>query len=574
MRGSQEKKGCKEVAQSSKLEKSIDRLISRDDIRLTKEQVDFYFESGQWTAESFVDYLERYAERTPDRVAITDENGKKTTYAQLHDQTDQLALALLDLGIQPDDRIAIQLPNCSEFVVSLMGAAKASILPVFCHMPYTEHDLDYVIGLTEAKAIIMVDSFKNQNQLDLIKNVQKKHECLQHIIVVSDQKHEGTIHFYDLLKQPIQSNSFSLEEVRPVGTDPFFIMFTSGTTGKPKAALHLHANNLHYVEKLNHTLNIPESGKLLVAPPLAHLTGLAFGVLTTLLRGGSVVLLSSWNVKRAVELIRDENVSHLLGVTPMLIDLARFANTEHADIRSLETILYAGAPCPAEILNIYKQTYNCEVMAFYGYTEAGLTHSTRPGDDTSITSISFGKVVEGIEEKIMDHSGNELQGPCEGEVVVRGANFIPGYYRQPENNEKMFNDEGWFHSSDIVRMDQKGYCIFLARKDDLINRGGYKIDPREIEEILYTHPLISQAVVVGIPDERLGERIASFIILKDSSKTLTLENIKSYLAEKNFSKKHWPEVIKIVESFPMTASGKIQRFAMIEHADKLEAARG
>jgi acyl-CoA synthetase (AMP-forming)/AMP-acid ligase II len=557
----------------AKLEKSIKRLVSRDDIRLTKKQVDDYINSGQWNAETFVDYLENNAKRTPNRVVITDENGKKTTYAELHQKTDQLAMALLELGIQPGDRIAIQLPNCSELILSLMGAAKASIIPVFCHMPYSAYDLDYVIGLTEAKAVIILDSYKKQNYIDLIKEVQEQQPCIEHIIVVSDSHHDGTINFYDLLQKPLHSPSFYLEDVRPVGTDPFFIMFTSGTTGKPKAVFHLHTNNLFYIEKLNKTLNVPEDGKMLAVPPLAHLTGLAFGVLTTIHRGGSVVLLSSWNVEKAVELIENEKVSYFLGVTPMLIDLARYKELETRDISSLTNIVYAGAPCPAEILNVYHQKYNCEIMAFYGYTEAGLTHSTRPGDDVSITSKSFGKVAEGIEAKIIDESGKELKGPCEGEVVVRGANFVPGYYHQPQNNKKMFDDDGWFHSSDIVRMDENGYCTFLARADDLINRGGYKIDPREIEEALYTHPLISQAAVIAMPDERLGERIAAFIILNDKLKALTLEDVTEFLSQKGISKKHWPEAIKIVDSFPMTASGKIQRFAMREQAKELNVSK-
>ncbi|MGO4888381.1 class I adenylate-forming enzyme family protein [Anaerobacillus sp. MEB173] len=553
-----------------KLEKSVERLLSRDDVRLTKEQVNHYVKTKQWGEESFVDYLEQHAKTNPNRVAITDENGIDTTYAQLQQQTDQIALALLELGLGPGDRIAVQLPNCNEFILTLMGAAKASIVPVFCHMPYTEHDLDYVIGLTEAKAIVIPDTFKNKNYIELIDKVKEKHTCLEHVIVVSENLSAGTINFYDLLQKDTPAASNKLDEVRPVGTDPFFILFTSGTTGKPKAVFHLHANNLFYTKELNKNLNIPNDGKMLVVPPIAHLTGLAVGFLTSLYRGGSIVLLSSWDVNKAVDLIESTKPSYFLGVTPMLIDLARFVGSNERDISSLTNMVYAGAPCPSEILNIYSQNYNCEIMALYGYSEGGLTHCTRPGDDTTITSTSFGKVADGIEAKIIDGSGNALEGPCEGEVVVRGANFIPGYFRQPHNNNKMFDSDGWFYSSDIVRMDENEYCTFLGRKDDLINRGGYKIDPREIEEALYAHPDVSQVAVVGIPDERLGERIAACIILKDSMKTLSLEDVTTFLSTKGVSKKHWPEAIKVVESFPMTASGKIQRFVLRKQARELK----
>jgi acyl-CoA synthetase (AMP-forming)/AMP-acid ligase II len=552
-----------------KLKKSIERLTSREDVRLTLDQVNHYLSSGQWTDESFVDYLELHAKRTPNAVAIIDEDGKKTTYSEYHKQTDQIALALLELGILPNDRIAIQLPNRSEFILSLMGAVKASILPVVCHMPYSEQDLDYVISLTEAKAIIIQDNFKNRNYLEMVKKVQKRHACLKYIIVISDNQYVETVNFYDLLQKEIKSTNFQLSETRPVGTDPFVITFTSGTTGKPKAVLHLHANNLFWIKQLNGIWEFPEEGKWLIVTPLAHLTGLALGVWRSLYRGDTITLLSSWNVNKAVELIESSKSSHFAGVAPMLIDIARFEGLEKRDISSLRGIVYAGAPCPIDILKTLHRRTGCKIYSNYGYSEGPVTHFTLTEDELNTSSTSFGHVADWVEAKIIDESGNELHAPCEGEVLVRGANFIPGYYGQPENNKKMFDDEGWFNSGDIVRIDKNGYGTFLSRKDDLINRGGYKIDPREIEEVLFTHPIISQVVVVAMPDERLGERIAAFLIQKDNSKPLSLGEITRFLSEKGVGKEYWPEAIKIVDSFPLTPSGKIQRFAIRKEANEL-----
>ncbi|WP_052300564.1 class I adenylate-forming enzyme family protein [Kyrpidia tusciae] len=214
-----------------------------------------------------------------------------------------------------------------------------------------------------------------------------------------------------------------------------------------------------------------------------------------------------------------------------------------------------------------------EINAFYGYTEGGATHSTRPGDSIEVTSTSFGKLVEGWEECFVDEEGRRLTPPCEGEIWVRGANFVPGYFRQPQNTRKMFDNEGWFHSADIVRVDENGYCTFVSRRDDLINRGGYKIDPREIEEILYTHPRIGQAAVVAMPDERLGQRAAVFIVPKTPGDVITLEEVTGYLGEKGLSKNHWPEAVQMVESFPMTSTGKFQRFALREQAKRLKPQR-
>ena len=558
------------MEQKIRLQKSVERLLAREDVRLTKEQVNNYLHSGQWTEESFVDYLEHHANTNPNGAAIIDEDGKVTTYLEYHQKTDQIALALLELGIHPDDRIAIQLPNCSEFIFALMGAAKASVLPVLCHLPYKEQDLDYVISLTKPKAIIIPDYFKNKNYLEMVFKLKERHACLKHIIVVSDEQYVGTINFNDLLQNKVHSSSFQLNEVRPIGTDPFVIIFTSGTTGKPKAILHLHANNLFWLKKINELWRFPEEGKWLVVTPLTHLTGLALGVWRSLYRGDAITLLSSWDVHKAIDLIESSKSSHFAGVAPMLIDLARYEGLEKRDISSLKGIVYAGAPCPIDILQTLNRRIGCKIYSNYGYSEGPATHFTRSTDDLNITSISFGQAADWVETKIIDDKGNELQAPCEGEVLVRGANFISGYYNQPTNNKKMFDEEGWFHSADIIRLDQNGYGIFISRKDDLINRGGYKIDPREIEEVLFTHPMINQVAVVGMPDERLGERIAAFIIPNNPMNTVSLEDVSAFLHEKGITNKHWPEVVKIVESFPMTATGKIQRFALREQTKDLK----
>jgi acyl-CoA synthetase (AMP-forming)/AMP-acid ligase II len=185
-----------------------------------------------------------------------------------------------------------------------------------------------VVGLTDTKAIIIPDTYKNNNFIEAIEKVKAKHSCLEHIIVVSEERYEGTINFYDLIKDEVESSTINLDEVKPVGTDPFFIMFTSGTTGKPKAVLHLHSNVRFFISQLNKSLNIGNKEKIIVAPPLAHLTGLAVGVLTPLFGGNSMVLLSSWDVGKAVDLIKNNKPTYLVGVTPMLIDLVRYEKFE------------------------------------------------------------------------------------------------------------------------------------------------------------------------------------------------------------------------------------------------------
>ncbi|PWA11809.1 hypothetical protein DCC39_09215 [Pueribacillus theae] len=556
------------MIQSETLKTSIDNLLSKDYVWMSKETIENYLSSGDWKEESFVHHLERHAKEQPDNPAIIDENGDVTTYQEYDRQSSNFALGLLELGLKPGDRIALQLPNSSQFLIALMGAAKAGILPVLCHIPYTAHDLDYVLELTEASALMIPDSFRNRNYLDMARQLKDKHTCLEHLIVVSGQNDSDTVSYGNLLKIGENGSRAELEKTRPVGTDPFFIMFTSGTTGRPKAELHLHANNLYWVNRFNEILQLPRDARWFIVTPIAHLTGLGIGCLGALYRGAPVILLQAWDVEKAVELIEREKPTTLLGAPPMLIDLARFDGLENRDVHSIETIAYAGATCPYDILNTLNKRTGAGIIAFYGYTEAGATHCTRPNDSIEVTSSSLGKLIEGLEERLISPSGEDLTPPCEGEICVKGPSFIPGYYNQPNNTEKMFKD-GWFHSADIIRMDENGYGTFISRRDDLINRGGYKIDPREIEEVLYTHPAVSQAAIVAIPDERLGQRAAAILVLKNENDRLTLKDVTAYLEEKGVNKTHWPEALKIVKEFPMTSTGKFQRFALREQAKDL-----
>ncbi|HET7579492.1 MAG TPA: class I adenylate-forming enzyme family protein [Bacillales bacterium] len=556
-----------------RLQQSIDDLLARDDVWMTRERIENYLETGEWREKSFVDYIEENARNHPDREAIIDEDGTVTTYGKFDEQANHIAAGLFELGIQPGERIAIQLPNRSEFLVTLIGAAKAGVLPVLCHLPYTVSDLNYIMELTEARAIFIPDRIKSRDYVQMAHELKEKHDCLDNIVVLSGQNYENTIRYQTLLETEVSGVASRLEKTRPVGTDPFFLMFTSGTTGRPKAELQLHANNLYWVNQFNEACQFPQDARWLLVTPLAHATGLGVGALGAFYRGATVVLLEAWNVEKAVEVIERDHPDYFLGAPPMLIDFARFKGLEERDIGSVKVMAYAGATCPKDILNTLIKRMNCGIIAFYGYTEAGVTHCTQPGDSVETTSSSFGRLVDGLEERLVDEDENDLTPPCEGEMLVRGAGFIPGYYGQPHNTKRMFDPDGWFHSADIVSEDKDGYCTFVSRRDDLINRGGYKIDPREIEETLYTHPRIGQAAVVAMPDDRLGQRAAVFIVPKDSGDVMDLEEVTRFLEEKGIGKTHWPEAVQMINDFPMTSTGKFQRYALRERAKTLKPQR-
>ncbi|MCF7550790.1 class I adenylate-forming enzyme family protein [Pseudonocardia sp. WMMC193] len=563
---------------TDKLRDQLDRLAARSDTWVSAEVLHRYADEGAWTEESFVHDLERHARERPDALAIIDEDGRRTTYGQYERRTRLLAGALLDLGLQPGDRLAMQLPNSSEFCLTLMACARARIIPVFLHVVYDEHDLDYVLGLTEARALVVPASFKGREFVPLARTMRERIAGLEHLIVVGGDggggDGDGDLLAFDALTAEREGASATdLDELRPTGADPFFIMFTSGTTGRPKAELHTHANNLFWIQSFERGQQFPQDAQWIIVTPIAHLTGLGLGVLSALHRGAAYTLLTGWDVARCVELLERDEPTYLLGAAPMLIDLARFPDLRSRRVSSLRGICYAGAPCPAETLNALNAQLGAEIAAFYGYTEAGVTHMTRPGDPIAITSRSIGSVVDGVEMRLVDDSGADVELPGQGELWSRGPNFVVGYYGQPETTEKMFTADGWFRSADIVRFDEHGYGYFVSRRDDLINRGGYKIDPREIEELLYEHPRVGQAAVVAMPDERLGQRAAVFVVPATPGEAVTLSDLTAFLDEKGLSRTKWPESVELVESFPMTSTGKFMRYSLRDRAQQLRPQR-
>ncbi|GAA2536147.1 MULTISPECIES: class I adenylate-forming enzyme family protein [Pseudonocardia] len=555
---------------TDELSDRLDELAARDDTWVTREVLQRYVDQGAWTEQSFVHDLERHAAERPDSLAIIDEDGRRTSYGEYEQRTRRLASSLLGLGLRPGDRLAMQLPNSSEFCLTLMACARVRIIPVFLHVVYDEHDLDYVLNLTEARALVVPASFNGRDFVPLARTMCERIAVLEHIVVVGGDGGDGLLSFEDMAAaQPAQD----IEALRPTGADPFFIMFTSGTTGRPKAELHTHANNLFWIQSFEQGQQFPRDAQWIIVTPIAHLTGLGLGVLSALRRGAAFTLLTGWDVGRCVELLERDKPTYLLGAAPMLIDLARFPDLGSREVRSLRGICYAGAPCPAETLNALNAQLGAEIAAFYGYTEAGVTFMTRPGDPISVTSRSIGSVLDGVEMRLVDDEGDDVEPPGEGELWSRGPNFVVGYYGQPETTARMFDADGWFRSADIVRIDTDGYGYFVSRRDDLINRGGYKIDPREIEELLYTHPRVGQAAVVAMPDERLGQRAAVFVVPATPGDEVALADLTTFLEEKGLSRTKWPEAVELVESFPMTSTGKFMRYSLRERAEQLRPQR-
>ncbi|MGH9066473.1 MAG: class I adenylate-forming enzyme family protein, partial [Acidimicrobiales bacterium] len=552
-------------------------LCDREDSHLTEERVDHLLDSGGWTVDTFCDLLDAHARDRPEAVAVVDQDGTETTWAELAERSRALAVALADRGYRRADAIGVQLPNWSEFCVVVLGAARLGVRSVFIHTPYRAHEMEYILGLTEARGLVVPARYRGTDHVALADELRGRLPSLRDVIVVRGDQGAGTS-----LTPPVGGEGIEgitafpslLEEGRgrdlpapaPVSTDLFVLMFTSGTTNRPKGVMHLHANLLDACRRYVDAFGLGPDDRWLIVSPLTHLTAFGIAFLGGALAAGSaVILLEAWDPAQALELVEAQRVTHFVGAPPMLVDVARSPDLDRRDLSSLVFMMYAGAPCPIEILRRLHERLGCALAVFYGWTE-GLAHTySGPGDSLEVTSVTIGRTGAGWEWRVVDDDGNDVAAGERGEFWGRGPNLSPGYWRQPQFMAERFHPDGWFMSGDLVTLNPDGTFTFVARKDDVINRGGQKVDPREVEELLYQLPEVSDVVVVAMPDPRLGHRGCAYVVPADGA-TVTLDLITAHLEAKGLARYKWPERVEVVSSIPMTPTGKFMRYELRDRA--------
>jgi acyl-CoA synthetase (AMP-forming)/AMP-acid ligase II len=539
-------------------------LVGREDTYLTEALVEEFLSSGGWGAESFWDLLMARASERPQAPAVIDQDGSAITWDGLRARSAAFAAALEELGYRPGDCLGVQLPNWSEFCVTVLGAARAGVRPCFIHVPYRAHEMEYILGLTQARGLVVPGLHRGFDHLGLARDLQRRLPGLREVITAraaGGDRELGEMVEVHLGRSP------GVEP--PVGTDLFVLMFTSGTTSRPKGVMHLHANLLDACRKYVTDFGLGPEDRWLIVTPLTHLT--AFGIVLlagSMAAGACVALLESWDVGRALELCERHRITHLVGAPPMLIDIARSPDLERRDLSSLRFLMYAGAPCPIEILRRLHGRLGCALAVFYGWTE-GLAHTySVPSDPLEVTSVTIGRTGPGWGWRVVDDRGDDVAPGGTGEFWGRGPNLSPGYYRQPELVRERFTSDGWFRSGDLVTRNPDDTFTFVARKDDVINRGGQKVDPREVEELLYQMPSVRDAVVVAMPDPRLGSRGCAFVVPVEGA-TVTLADVQAHLERAGVARYKWPERVETLEALPMTPTGKIMRYELRARAEAL-----
>jgi cyclohexanecarboxylate-CoA ligase len=524
-------------------------------------------DGGFWVDKSFDEFLQQAIAATPGKLALLADRAdraeaRRFTYAELGDLVARAAAALKRLGIGPGDVISVQLPNWWEFaVISLaafrLGAIVNPLMPIF-----REHELRYMLDFAETKMMIVPKLFRGFDHEAMLRSLQPEMSKLQHLIVVDG---EGA----DSFDRALLSGSERLGpppagEIGALAADQIAVlMFTSGTTGSPKGVMHCLNTLLACNIALAGRFGLDASDTMLVCSPLGHMTGFAAGMLLGFKIGASVVFQDIWEPKRGVAIMAHEGVTYSAGAATFLADMCDAVAGGAAKPGRLRKFLCAGAPIPPSVIDRVYRELDLKVCSLWGMTESLSSTLTEPGRALEKSSKTDGRPLDGVAVKVLRMDGSPAPVGEKGLLKVRGAQMCLGYYKRPDMEP--FDAEGWFDTGDMAYLDDEGYIRIDGRIKDIIIRGGENVPVFDIENLLFKHPAVLSAAIVGYPDPRLGERACAFVVLRPGQ-TLDLAGVQAIMAEHKVAKQYWPERVEIVADLPKTPAGKVQKYQLREIA--------
>ncbi|HCS7268406.1 medium-chain fatty-acid--CoA ligase [Escherichia coli] len=517
-----------------------------------------YRQQGLWGDASLADYWQQTARAIPDKIAVVDNHGASYTYSALDHAASCLANWMLAKGIESGDRIAFQLPGWCEFTVIYLACLKIGAVSVPLLPSWREAELVWVLNKCQAKMFFAPTLFKQTRPVDLILPLQNQLPQLQQIVGV-DKLAPATSSLS--LSQIIADNTSLTTAITTHGDELAAVLFTSGTEGLPKGVMLTHNNILASERAYCARLNLTWQDVFMMPAPLGHATGFLHGVTAPFLIGARSVLLDIFTPDACLALLEQQRCTCMLGATPFVYDLLNVLEKQPADLSALRFFLCGGTTIPKKVARECQQR-GIKLLSVYGSTESSPHAVVNLDDPLSRFMHTDGYAAAGVEIKVVDDARKTLPPGCEGEEASRGPNVFMGYFDEPELTARALDEEGWYYSGDLCRMDEAGYIKITGRKKDIIVRGGENISSREVEDILLQHPKIHDACVVAMPDERLGERSCAYVVLKAPHHSLSLEEVVAFFSRKRVAKYKYPEHIVVIEKLPRTASGKIQKFLL------------
>lgn len=529
---------------------------------LTQQYVEKY--QDVWPNRTILDYLNDAIVKHPEKIAIIDKKSS-FTYKQLGKLVDRIALGLLHIGLGKGDVVSFQLPNWNEFIilhyaVTRIGAISNPLIPI-----YRDREIGYMVGMAESKMIVVPDYFRGFYYPDMIERLSHQWPSMKHIYVIGENAPNGMKLFSSLFDEPWEDRmDFSiLDEITHDPNEVTEIIFTSGTTGSPKGVMHTHNTLCISTNYWIDRLHLKSDDVLFMASTFAHQTGFGYGVRLPTHIGGTGIYQDIWNPREFIEWVEKEKITFTAGATPFLQDTVQMGGIERYDLNSLRVFVALGAPIPRHLVKEAVKKVPFKILSGWGQTEDGLVTLTRLEDTEEKLTNTDGIPFPGMELKIVDFEGEICAPNIEGSLLVRGPALFVGYFKRINDTLAEYSD-GWFITGDRAFIDEDGYIRISGRNKDIIIRGGENIPVAYVENVLYEHPDISSAQVIAVPDSRLQEKACACISMKTGKSPITMDSMQEFLLGKGLAKQYWPEFIEIMDDFPRTASGKIQKFRLRE----------
>lgn len=511
---------------------------------------------------------------------VVPHQGVRWSYAELDSRVTALAAGLLALGLRPGDRVGIWSQNCAEWVLVQFATARAGLVMVNINPAYRRTELEYVLGKVQCAALILAPSFKSSDYLAIVGDVVPElhastpgrlHSAslphLRHVIRLGTDTTPGMHNFDDLLGAP---DAARLEELAAIEAalqfdEPVNIQFTSGTTGAPKGATLTHHNILNNGFFVGEAMRLTDRDRLCIPVPLYHCFGMVLGNLACVTHGATMVFPGeSFEPKAVLETVQAERCTGLHGVPTMFISLLDHPDFGRYDLSTLRTGIMAGSPCPAEVMGrVIERMHLAEITIAYGMTETSpVSFQSSVDDPVPLRVSTIGRVHPHLEVKIVDAAGRIVPRGVKGELLTRGYSVMLGYWGDEEKTREAIDAAGWMHTGDLAVIDAQGFATIVGRAKDMVIRGGENIYPREIEEFLYRHPKVLDVQCVGVPDRKYGEELCACIVLRPGM-VADEDEIREF-CQGRIAHYKVPRYVRFVSGFPMTVTGKIQKYLLRE----------
>jgi fatty-acyl-CoA synthase len=524
-------------------------------------------------------HLDRMAALSPDRPALVVRHQDiRWTYAEFREKVDALAAGFLALGLRPGNRIGIWSPNNVEWILTQFATAKAGLILVNINPAYRLHELEYAINKVGANALILAPSYKSSDYIGMVRTLAPeldrgkpghldlhKLPTLRLLIRLGVEHTSGMVNFDDIPGLATPDNVAEIE--RLAGElqfdDPVNIQFTSGTTGNPKGATLTHHNVLNNGFFVGEAMRLTDQDRLCIPVPFYHCFGMVLGNLACVTHRACMVIPGEgFDPLAVLTTVQEERCTGLHGVPTMFIALLDHPDFQRFDLTSLRTGIMAGSPCPIEVMKrVVSEMHQREITIAYGMTETSPVSFQSSVEDPLEKRVStVGRIQPHLEVKIVDSDGRIVPRGTPGELLTRGYSVMRGYWGDEERTREAIDAARWMHTGDLATLDAEGYCNIVGRLKDMVIRGGENIYPREIEEFLYTHPDIADVQVFGVPDAQYGEQLCAWVQLREGA-SLTEQELAEF-CKGSIAHYKIPKYIRFVDEFPMTVTGKIQKFAM------------